>query len=357
MIFKELKKITLNLITIATAFSLASCENLIYDQEEDCNVHHYLTFVYDMNLKWADAFASEVHSVNLYVFDKEGIFVEEYSDNGSALAQPGYKMELNLAPGNYTLVAWCGLNNALGQGESFTVTTPERGKTTLQDLMCALNVKASEEYQTYSDTQLKFLYHGNMEVSITDPQDGSDFYYTMYLTKDTNHVRIILQELSGTNVEESDYVITIDCEDAEMAYDNTIVGSTLVNYLPWEQISDEMVLGDENSEGGLKYNMGLIADLSTARLLAAESDQTFLTIRRSGSDGEIVARVPLIDYALLTKRYYEEAYGHTLDNQEFLDREDEYQLTFFLYQGSWISSYIYINSWRIVLHEYGAGKD
>ena len=69
--------------------------------------------------------------------------------------------------------------------------------------------------------------------------------------------------------------------------------------------------------------------------------------------GEQIASVPIIQYALLSKEYYETAYGHKMTDQEFLDREDEYILTFFLDENmKWISSVIMIQSWRIVLHDY-----
>jgi hypothetical protein len=62
--------------------------------------------------------------------------------------------------------------------------------------------------------------------------------------------------------------------------------------------------------------------------------------------GETVFSVPLIDYALLMKGY-ERA---DMDDQEYLDRQDEYNLTFFLDNNNrWISTSILINSWRLVL--------
>lgn len=332
------------------ALGVASCHNPVLDYEGDCEVHYYLKFVYDMNLKWANAFMSEVNSVNLYVFDDQGIFYDEYFASGSELQNPDYMMELTMEPGDYTLVAWCGLDNSEGLGESFSVTNPVKDVTTLNDLMCSLNTKSDSEYPVYSDTQLKFLYQGNIDVTLTDTQDGADYYYTMPLTKDTNHIRIILQELSGDNIDASDFVISIDGEDVDMAYDNSLVGSTQVVYLPWNQESDEM--GLEDSNGNINYNLGLIADLSTARMLAQQENQMLLTVRNSASTDDIIASVPVIQYALLAKSYYEEAYGHQMTDQEFLDREDEYQLTFFLFKGQWINSYIYINSWRVVLHDY-----
>lgn len=328
---------------------MASCHDLVFEYPNDCG-KNYLRFVYDMNLKWANAFNSEVSSVNLYVFDNNGYFLTEFSEEGPALADPDYAMNLNLDPGDYTLVAWCGVGSPQGKGESFTVTDPVPGVTTLEQLMCSLNTLSSEEYDVYSDTQLKFLYQGNMNVSLSEIKDDVDRYYTMYLTKDTNHIRIILQELSGDDLNPADYAISINGEDADMAYDNSIVGSTEVIYLPWDQLSDEMGLDD--GSGNIKYNLGLISDLSTARLIANQENEMFLTIRNSESVNDIIARVPIIQYALLAKKYYEQAYGHQMTDQEFLDREDEYQLTFFLYKGQWINSYIYINSWKVVIHDY-----
>ncbi len=59
----------------------------------------------------------------------------------------------------------------------------------------------------------------------------------------------------------------------------------------------------------------------------------------------------MIDHALLAKDYYEEEYNRTMDDQEFLDREDDYVMTFFLDENNkWINSYILIHSWRVVLN-------
>ena len=42
-----------------------------------------------------------------------------------------------------------------------------------------------------------------------------------------------------------------------------------------------------------------------------------------------------------------------MDDQEFLDREDEYMMTFFIDENlEWYAAEIYIQSWRIVLHDY-----
>ena len=41
-----------------------------------------------------------------------------------------------------------------------------------------------------------------------------------------------------------------------------------------------------------------------------------------------------------------------MSDQEYLDRQDEYNLTFFLdKEDRWVSSSIIINSWRVILDD------
>ena len=340
------------LITLGGLF-MASCHNPVYEDEGDCDVAYNLRFVYDMNLKWADAFPSEVHSVRVYVYDSEGLFVKEIRDAGPALAEPGYSLRLDLKPGDYTFVAWCGLDNEDVKTESFTVSEPVAGVSTLNDLTCSLNT-VKQDGNVISRERLNFLYHGNIEASLPDSQDGKDYYYTIPLIKDTNHIRVILQQLSAENMIASDYEFSIDAQDEAMAWDNSLIGDINVEYLPWAQATVSAGIGspDEDSSEGIVYADGVYADLSTARLMASQQDSVFLYIKNSAT-GESIAKIPVLQYALLSRSYYEEAYGHIMTPQEFLDREDEYVMTFFLDRnGAWISSVVEINSWRIVIHDY-----
>ena len=67
---------------------------------------------------------------------------------------------------------------------------------------------------------------------------------------------------------------------------------------------------------------------------------------KAGIEGKEILKLDLVQCALMYKR---EKYNE-MSNQEFLDREDEYNFTFFLDEGNrWISSSIIINSWRVVL--------
>ena len=66
----------------------------------------------------------------------------------------------------------------------------------------------------------------------------------------------------------------------------------------------------------------------------------------SNKAGETVLSIPLIDYCLLVKGNY----NRNMSDQEYLDRQDEYNMTFFLDENDrWVNSTIYINSWKVVL--------
>lgn len=347
-------------LVAALALSFTACDETFFDDEGDCDVHYLIRFRYERNLKWADAFPSEVNSVNLYVFDGNGLFVKEYKGRGEALSSPDYSIELDLPAGDYKFLGWCGLENDGVEMESFTVPQPVAGVTTIDELTCALNTKraaaraAIAENGVYSDEQLHFLYHGYLEETLVDGQDGQWYEYVMYLTKDTNHIRIILQETTGEGLNVEDYEITIEDDNSLMAYDNSLIGNGTVTYRPWAQEADELGVGKPEADGPLQYVRGVYADLTVGRLMASHQDDLMLTIRNKATQ-EIIARVPVLQYALLSRKYYEEAYGHRMDDQEFLDREDEYVLTFFLVNHKWIDSMIMIHSWRIVRHDYDVG--
>ncbi len=353
----KISRFALGVLTAGlAAVGMTSCNSLVYEPGEDCDVTYHLQFRYDMNLKWADAFANEVRSVHLYAYDTDGHLVWETTDKGDRLSMPGYSIKLDLPAGDYKLIAWCGTDNDTDldpeRDESFNVAAASAGSHH-DELQCALNRKADEEHPAYSDDRLFSLFHGIMEVSLPDAQDGKDYVYTMPLTKDTNHVRIILQHLSGEDVDANDFTFHIEDANGLLGHDNSILDDEQIRYRPWAQVSAEAGVGkpDLAPTRGIVQVKGAIADMTVSRLTPDHKDTMLLTIKNK--DGETVAHVPVIHYALLAKGYYEEAYNRPMTDQEFLDREDEYTLTFFLDENNkWISSQVLIHSWMVVLQDH-----
>lgn len=342
------------LVAAMSLFPFVSCDDVIYDYEGDCSVSYHVKFRYDMNLKWADAFANEVKSVHLYAFDGSGMLVWQNSEKVDPALAGDYAMTLDLPSGSYSLIAWCGLDND-GGDESFAVPEMSVGSSGREDLLCSLNRKRDAGTGTaYSDTRLYPLYHGALDVELPADDDGGDYVYTMYLTKDTNHIRVILQHLSGEDVDVDSFTFSIEDENGLMDCDNSVLADENILYRTWNTATGEAGIGRDDAvdSRSIIYVNGAIADLTVGRMMAGHRKQMMLTI--TNDKGETVASIPLIDYALLAKDYYETEYGHAMSDQEFLDREDEYVLTFFLDENDrWLSSTIMIHSWRIVLNEVG----
>lgn len=341
---------------IALLLTLASCDGVIYDDEGDCTVTYRLKFRYDYNMKFADAFPHEVKSVAVYAFDKSGTLVWQKTDKGDALAIDGYSMQLDLPAGDYDLIAWCGLDNDATQ-ESFTVPQMTVGSSTKQDLLCTLTRQHTSDGEAYVSTDLYGLYHGTLSVNLPENLDGGEYTYTMPLMKDTKHLRVILQHLSAKDVDVSKFTFTLETYKAKDAtgcyvatsnkanenglfnYDNSLLADEPITYHTWntETGKAEVVINDVEMQNNVA-----IADLSFSRVMADR--EMALVIRNI--QGEEVVRIPFVSYALLIKGYY----NKDMSDQEYLDRQDEYSMTFFLDKTEhWMSAYIYINSWRVVL--------
>lgn len=328
----------MRLLLVCAAFTLSAC-SFIYDDEEDCSVNYRVRFAYDMNLKFADAFSHEVGDVTLYVFGKDGKFIRQYEEQGEPLRQPGYVMPLDgMEPGEYTLLAWCGLK---GGRRSFSVPQMTPGVTTLQEARCTLSARSRESDGATVHTELDDLYHGLQTVTLTD-RPGT-YTFDMPLMKNTNYVRVVLQQLSGSPVDVNDFLFTITDDNGLMDYDNTLLPDETLTYRPWH--TSQGTAGMDDGTGTDTPVSVAVAEMTVARLVKDKQTKTRLTISRK-SDGEKVLSIPLTDYALLVKGQY----NKNMDDQEYLDRQDEYSMVFFLDKDhNWLNAYIYINSWKVVL--------
>lgn len=333
--------------------ALSSCDNTIYDYEGDCVPSYTLKLKYDKNLKWADAFANEVKSVRLFAFDTNGTLVKEWFENSQVLQNDDYAIDLDIPAGKYRLVAWCGTENPEAEAEHFAIPQTTIGQTNPEQLTCKINRTANTEYPALSDKRLEFLFHGELDVELPADDDGGDYVYTMPLTKNTNHLRVVLQHLSGKDLDVSKFSFRLEDANGLYHHSNKLLDDQTITYKAYKTSSGVASIIREEQKNTRNYvdAKTAIADISTGRMMADRKRNMILTI--TNDEGKDIACVPVIDYALMAKDYYEDAYGHRMTDQEYLDRNDEYVMTFFIDDNmEWYSAEIYILSWRIVLHDY-----
>ena len=348
-----LKHLSATAAAAVLSLALASC-GAIYDDQGDCDVYYRVRFVFDHNLSYADAFAHEVEAVDLYVFDSDGLFVTHATDRGDALAADGYTLPLPpLAAGRYTLVAWCGL---AGDNDSYEVPQLEAGRSTLTDLTCTLADRTHEDDGQAHVGEIDRLYHGLRVFDLL--ADEGTHTLTLPLVKNTKDVRIVLQHMSGEAVNADDFLFTITDDNGRMAHDNSLLDDELLVYEPWYTSQGTASLPDDDTGTVSTHDAATsvsvaVAELTVNRLLAGQTaNRTTLTVTRAQPEADgthrTVLSIPLVDYALLVKGHY----NAQMDDQEYLDRQDEYNLTFFLDEdNNWLNTSIIINSWRVVLSD------
>lgn len=334
---------------------LTSCHSLLFEDEGDCEPYHKVKFVYDYNLKFADAFPHEVGEVTLYAVDNAtGKIVWSRHDDSPAVSQPGYMMDMDIAPGTYTLIAWCGP----GHRTHFTVN--ESGIAHRDALRCRLTARdedAPADDPHHVSHQLGHLYHGTLQAEEFTDAEGIHIH-TVELKKNTNDVHIVLQHINGKPVNPEDFNFTISDANGHMDWDNALLEDDRISYHPWWTGSASA--GIEQPDGTITdpgtipatrvqtVASAAVADLRTSRLVKGQDSRVTVTRK----DGTKVLSIPLIDYAVMVKGQY-----RPMPDQEYLDRQDDYSMVFFLDDNNeWVSSHIYVNAWKVVIQDVDLSK-
>lgn len=332
---------------------LSGCDKLIYDDEGDCTVTYQVKFRYDRNLKFADAFASEVESVTLCLLDDEGRVVWRKTEQGEVLKQEDYAMTVDVVPGTYDLLAWCGSTD---KGSFAIPEAPALGR----EWTCTLNRRRADDGTAFVAEDLDRLYHGYLPAQVFEDAEEGLFTYTVSLTKDTNNVRVVLQQLSGQPMDADRFSFLITAENGRMDWDNELLPDELVTYRAWHQQAGTAGVEVPGLPGTITSMSAVVAELTTARLMVRDkttrADAAFDDAHRmrllviDNQTGRTVVRIPLVDYALLVKGENR----RDMDDQEFLDRMDEYNLVFVLDEDMrWVSMSINIHSWKLVFQNTG----
>lgn len=346
--------------TILMTLSTSSCEQ-IFDDIEPCKYGVNLRFVYDYNMEFANAFPSKVDCVTLYIYDENGNYVGTRTETTDVLKNEDYRMTIDLAPGTYQFVAYGGLACPL---HSFSILDEPASGSSLTDNQTEMYFSSQA-----SNTQLHSFFYGpwdtekgvNGIVEVTVPDilpnkiaeadkskykdvDNGEIYvnYTIKMMKNTNNIRVVLQQLNGDPVSNEEFTIRITDDNTKFAYDNSVISNGEITYHPWTEGQQSVGATEEEGLPGVDKEVLVSYDeFSTSRLM--DYSKSRLIIVRNDTGTEIV-NIPLVKYLLLLKSA---AYAD-MDSQEFLDRESEWNLIFFLdTKHAWIDTHIIINDWII----------
>ncbi|MDE6492930.1 MAG: FimB/Mfa2 family fimbrial subunit [Lactobacillus sp.] len=105
--------------------NFTSCDRLQEDLPE-CVGGLRLRFVYDYNMEFANAFPSQVDCLTVLFYDKDGNYVATRTNESPDLADENWRMEVDLAPGDYDVLAYGGME--CHDSSFYFVTSPESTK-------------------------------------------------------------------------------------------------------------------------------------------------------------------------------------------------------------------------------------
>lgn len=344
----NLKKLfSLTLIAFAIALSgtqFQSC-GLIDEGLDPCTTTYRVRFNFDYNMLYADAFSSQVPSVSLWAFDSStGAPVWHGEASGEALTKPGFAMEVPLPPGGtYDFLAWGGL---AGQND-FTVNS---NPASINELGSSLRLTpvtratdGSDGSTLYTDSELPRLFYGRMMGVRLDTPQGTDVNQdvTIDLMRDTHCIQIALQHMDGAEIDPDDFDFSITYDNSELSWENTLLSGPTFQYRPWSVIYANIDLPVDGAVSTVRGT--ILAELSTSRLFT--TTKPILRIYRRWDQRDVV-RIPLISYLLAIKGNY----NRHMSDQEFLDRQDQFTLHFFIDKNSnwYMAAGIVINGWTVV---------
>lgn len=351
---------------LLTAMSLTSCESL-YDEMTDCHTAIRLAFNYDYHMEpGANAFASNVDCVTVYVFDMAGNYLTHFTETSDVLRNESYRMELPLEEGEYHLVVYGGTacrNATVEFTPDWTSTSSGHQNDILVTVPTNENGESAKQLHDI-DLRTGGLFYGTLDVTVTDEDYRKSNFReeTVHLMKDTNTIQVILQELSNPDqMNHEDYHFTIVDDNFVLdGYNNPVYETRAEGvqkcYKPFARenrimgyVDSEGREGTQATEDNARPVQVACAEFSTSRLVTGNAGTARLIVtsareqEKDGTDKEIIS-IPLITYLSATLGYGD---SWIKSEQEYLDRQSRWNLVFFLQKGRWVSTRVVVNSWIV----------
>ena len=355
------------------SLGLNSCEP-IFDEEPNCRLGVNLRFVYDYHMEpGANAFTSNVDCVNVFVFDRNGNYLTQFSETSDILRNEDYRMEVPLDAGDYHLVVYGGTvceDTAFDLTPDFASATSRSGRQ--DDILVTLPLEngVSKKQLHNIEDRTGGLFYGTLDITLTEHDYTVEFREeTVYLMKDTNNIQVILQELNSPyTVDYEDYNFYIVDDNFVLdGYNNAV--STVTEdfqpmYLPYA--SENRVMGyveyEDRNGAMLEEDEGrpvqvACAEFSTSRLLiehlpTARLVVTSSTEKDSNGNDRLIIDIPLITYLCAIRGFGD---GWIKSDQEFLDRQSRWTLMFFLQRNVWVKARVAVNWWTVRINDIDLG--
>jgi hypothetical protein len=217
-----------------SGFAFQSCIN---DDLENCfnekRVYFdYLPITYANNKGEIDP--EDVTRMNLFVFDEEGKFLQEYVDENPALSPDYYMTVTGLKSGRYKFVAWGSLENQYGLHASGKAMIP--GQTTIDELEVFLKNITDHTVTDWLNPLFYATHTKNSAIEILAMQSQN---IHLDLIDDTYRINVKITGVDSTSVMQNGYGITITDNNGKYKFDNDFAPCEEFNYIKSCSVSKE----------------------------------------------------------------------------------------------------------------------
>lgn len=173
-------------ILLSMAFILVTaCDGFIYDKNDDCTQGVYVNFYTQSVCDTDKDFSGKFTNIQLLAFDEDGVLAGIKSEKNVQLSE-SYAMLMPLKSGNYTFIAWTGLDNTFELGQLL------HGVTSKHHVM----LKLKKNLNSLSSPFNKYIFHG-MSTAVELPSaksNGSIFKSTtINLLEVSNRIDVELE--------------------------------------------------------------------------------------------------------------------------------------------------------------------
>lgn len=333
---------------------LSSCKDWIYDDLPECRSAQRLQLRFTKNILNTDAFGSQINHINVAVYDQSGKMILLRQEDRQLTEENNFNPEFELNDGVYDIVAWCEGIPVSDNYSSFQIEANRLG----DDFSAAgatLPLSQSSIGEI-SDKDIRPLYYGRLnDVKVKYSTTITDLPI-LYLTKDTNLLTVILQNMDGNPIDPDLFEFRLEGCNSRLNVMNIPLANPEFTYLP-RHLSpiyaslDQEVTGDADSQDVNRrmatlsaeetLPSGVKAEFTTSRIMADQ--EQYLTVNRK-DNGENIFRIPLVEYLMMIRDYYQADSA-----QDYLDRNDRFTMAFFIKDDySWMRARVLINGWRVV---------
>ncbi len=333
--FHGLLKSLCSLFVLASL--MASC-SLMHDDLEPCDTGVYLHFRYDYNTQRANLFHDHVGGIVVMVYDKDGKFImrkDAYNTDADApIRRHDFAVHINLQPGEYQFIAIAKqkrYEDALATtGAKFRIHAHTDGEDMTKFNTVLDRIENGDIDDVDNAAPLDTLWHG-MSQHLTTVYDLKATHDTISLMRDTKQLTVSLHQLdSPANISADDYGFEIIADNGYFNHDNSLARDSKLRYTPFHTWTTSF----SDASGNVKERTAH-AGLMFSRLMyyPAEENSRNATLHIYKKDtGETIALINLPDILQQGRDAYA---SQNYDIQEYLDREYDYHLDFFLVGTEW----------------------